>query len=294
MRNAFADKKNQSFNLHFKNLCLFFINFEAKMKTKITLLLFAFISTGIFGTSCSEAQTTDKTEKPEDTLQAKPTTILNPPSFGLFLDSLAAIVDTSNIRRFEKEIVKFETEDSLTGFPQNAYLFVGSSSIRKWHSLEDDMMPLPVLNRGFGGSTLAEAIYYFPRITEKYKAKAIILYEGDNDLSAGNMQPDVFLKLFELFTELRNTYMPNTKIYFLSIKPSPARLRYLENMLEANELIRNYSMQHDNIFYIDVSSDMFDADHNIRNGLFLKDKLHLNDFGYELWKQRVREILLSE
>jgi lysophospholipase L1-like esterase len=264
------------------------------MGIKLKLLLFAFISTGIFGTSCSEAQTTAETKITEKTSPKRATELIKPQDFHVFLDSLGAIVDTTHIRRFEKEIIKFEVQDSTTGFPENAYLFIGSSSIRKWHSLEDDMKPLQTINRGFGGSTMAEAIYYFPRIAEKYKSKAIILYEGDNDLSAAGMQPDIFLELFKLFTELRNEYLPDTKLYFLSIKPSPARLKHLEKMMEANELIRNYSMHYDDIFYIDISSCMFEEEGKIRKDIFLRDNLHLNDSGYKLWKQKLREVFLSE
>ena len=264
------------------------------MRIKNTFPLFVLFFAAAFGTSSCEAQNNQQPSEKSDTIKAVSAPQKKPIDFRIYSNALAAIADTSNIRRFEEEIIKFETEDSVSGFPKNAYLFIGSSSIRKWHSLQENMKPLQVINRGFGGSTMAEAIYYFPRIVKKYEPEAIILYEGDNDLSADNLQPEDFFELFKLFTEIRDAYLPNSKLYFLSIKPSPARLQHLEKMMKANELIRKHSLQHDDIFYIDISSDMFDADKKIRDELFLKDRLHLNALGYKLWKDIVRDLLISE
>lgn len=241
----------------------------------------------LFTNNCGEAQT----EVPNDEAANDEKPIKRPAPFNKYLDRLAQIVDTSDIRRFEKEILKFEKEDTSADIPGKAIVFVGSSSVRKWHSLSEDMHPIPVLNRGFGGSTLAEAIYYFPRTAQKYQPQAIVLYEGDNDLSAAGISPEQFMKLFELFVNLRDEYLPECKLYFLSIKPSPARRKYLPAMMRANRLAEDYCKLRPDIEYIDVSTAMFDEKGKIRSELFIQDRLHLNDSGYALWTKIVKKAL---
>src|SRR5262245_66348764 len=58
--------------------------------------------------------------------------------------------------RFESEIHAFEAADATDPPPQNGIVFTGSSSIRLWTTLAEDFAPLPVINRGFGGSMLPE------------------------------------------------------------------------------------------------------------------------------------------
>jgi hypothetical protein len=56
-----------------------------------------------------------------------------------------------SVDRSEAEIRRFEESDRTTPPPAGGIVFVGSSSIRMWRSLESDFPGLPVLNRGFGG-----------------------------------------------------------------------------------------------------------------------------------------------
>lgn len=258
------------------------------MKVHISVLFSVFAFLMVISVSCSEAQN----DHHRDTDNSEETNIQIPEKdFSYFLSKLASLTDTGNIRRFEKEIILFEKEDSAKSFPEKATLFVGSSSLRKWHSIEQDLAPHTVINRGFGGSTLAEAIRYFPRIIEKYKPKAIVLYEGDNDLSAGKMEPNTFLELFRLFTELCHYYLPETEIYFLSIKPSPARMGSWNKMNEGNRLIKEETRKHEHLYYIDVSSPMFDENGTPNPEFFIRDRLHLNQAGYQLWTEIIRQSL---
>jgi hypothetical protein len=43
--------------------------------------------------------------------------------------------------------------------PRHGVLFIGSSSIRAWSTLPEDFPSVPVINRGFGGSTMAASTY---------------------------------------------------------------------------------------------------------------------------------------
>jgi len=120
-----------------------------------------FILTFVFLYSCGSSQKVDKLQKEERA-------------------NLERIMPELDIDRFEKDIEAFEKMDMVSRYGSNMALFVGSSSIRFWNTLADDLAPHPVLNRGFGGSTLHEVNHYFDRIVSKYSPKQIFLYCGEN------------------------------------------------------------------------------------------------------------------
>ena len=125
--------------------------------------------------------------------------------------------------RYEYSIVGFENQDFQVPPPAEAVLLVGSSSIGFWN--EDapfDLAPLTVIPRGFGGSVMNDVIYYFNRIVRKYNPRAIVLYEGDNDLVYGLTPATILDQLDQIITLIKSN-LPNTRLYLLSVKPSIAR-----------------------------------------------------------------------
>ncbi len=196
---------------------------------------------------------------------------------------LAEFIDTLALDRFKTEIYKFEKEDSLQPNRIIDIVFVGSSSIRKWESLEKDMKGLHVLNRGFGGSTVPEAIYYSDILILKHKPKKIVFYSGDNDVSTLNSSTKKTIDSYKYLYNLLNSELSNTNIFILSIKPSPARWVYWPQMQEVNDFLRTFCDATDNCNFIDVSSSMIDSIGNLKDELFLKDRIHLNKKGYKLW-----------
>ena len=189
----------------------------------------------------------------------------------IYEQRLAEFADTSNLNRFEKEILKFEKLDSTSSFIGNEILFIGSSSIRKWETLQNDMGTLPVIRRGFGGSTIPEIIHYFHRILLPYKPRRIVIYAGENDLTSGSVSPQDVLETLKIFVEMTEFYLPKTNIFFVSIKPSITRKHLWTKMN-----------------YIDVSSSMLDENKEIRKDIFIRDKLHLNEKGYKIWTKIIK------
>ena len=244
--------------------------------------------------SCTEAQTDNTSIQEFSETESSETITKKPVEFQDYILQLSQYVDTNYLNRFEREILKFEKKDSFNGYPTGVVLFTGSSSIRKWGNLSDDMKPATITNRGFGGSTMAELLYYFPRIIQKYQPRKIIIYEGDNDLSSGKMSPDTFIHVFNIFLDVCETYLPDAKLYFLSIKPSPARMHHWERMNSGNKMALKICNDNSNLEYIDVSSIMFSENGKIKTDIFLRDKLHMNRKGYELWKGIVREHIIEE
>ena len=143
------------------------------------------------------------------------------------------------VNRFENAILNMEREDSLRTPHENEILFIGSSSIRLWKNLLVDMLPLNVINRGFGGSTIPEVNYYVNRIVLPYKPPLIVFYCGENDITDGFTPQEVKASFVE-FDNMVHLYLPKTQVVFISMKPSLARWELWDQFKEGNQLIKSY------------------------------------------------------
>ena len=185
--------------------------------------------------------------------------------------------------RWETAIERFEQSDREARPVKGAVVFIGSSSIASWETLAEDFAGINVINRGFGGSQIADATFYADRIVIPYQPKTVVLYAGDNDLASGKT-PRQVLEDYKAFVNRIHRSLPTTKIAFISIKPSPARASLLQHMKDANAQIKAYTSRDERLVYIDVFSPMLDAHGNPRTELFGPDELHMNEEGYRLWK----------
>lgn len=228
-----------------------------------------------------------------DSLAANPDSLL-PEAEIVINDSLFWFIDSSYIDRFEREIMRFEETEKLQAEPRGEILFVGSSSIRKWETLQNDMQPLRVINRGFGGATTWEVLYYADRIIFPHEPSTIVYYAGENDLTWDKVSPEATCELFKLLVKRIHEKLPDTKIYFLSMKPSPARWKFWPKMQQGNALIRDFIETRRNLEYIDISQPMLNDTGYVQGDIFIHDRLHLNDSGYAIWTAVVKPILLEE
>ncbi len=200
---------------------------------------------------------------------------------GAWCEALSA-AEKSAKNRWEKEIQAFEAQDRKQAPPEGAALFVGSSSIRIW-KLDESLPGVTTINRGFGGSQLADSVHFAPRIVIPYRPKLIVLYAGDNDIAAGKSPEQVFGD-FKQFVQVVRKSLPETRITYLSIKPSILRWSFADRMRATNRLIKQYvDEQDDKLSYVDVFTPMLDADGMPRKELFRADGLHLSAEGYKLW-----------
>lgn len=192
--------------------------------------------------------------------------------------------------RWEKEIQAFEAQDRKQAPPEGAALFVGSSSIRIW-KLDESFPGIATINRGFGGSQLADSVHFAPRIVIPYRPKLIVLYAGDNDIAAGKSPEQVFGDFKQFVHDVRQT-LPETRIAYLSIKPSILRWALVDRMRATNRLIKQYiENKDDKLSYVDVFTPMLGADGMPRKELFRADGLHLSAEGYKLWASLLQPAL---
>jgi len=193
--------------------------------------------------------------------------------------------------RFESTIQEFEQLDKDNGYQPKAVMFTGSSSIRMWKSVSKDMAPIPVINRGFGGSTIPEVLYYADRIILPHSPKVIVFYCGENDLSNDEAKASLALKSFKKFHKYLKENLPETKLYFIAIKPSISREKYWPKMQEANKKIKKFIDKKENYFFVDTASKMLDKNGKVLQDIFLEDNLHMNAKGYKIWTETIKPLL---
>ena len=179
----------------------------------------------------------------------------------------------------------FAADDAAHPHPAGGVLFVGSSSIRLWNDLEHQFTNLPVvIKRGFGGSQLSDCVKNLSRLVLRYRPRTVLVYAGDNDLAAG-IAPAEVLRRFTAFVDGVHAALPDTRIVYISIKPSPLRARLLPQIRTANALISDYAQREAKVDYADIFTPMLDPAGRPRPELFQADALHLNADGYALWKR---------
>jgi len=195
---------------------------------------------------------------------------------------------------FWDDIQAFRKQDSVRFPGTNKILFVGSSSFTKWTDVQDYFPSYPIINRGFGGSSLPDVIRFEKDIIFPYDPKQIVIYCGENDLAASDTVTSkmVFERFKTLFNDIRNKWQKEP-IIFISIKPSPSRWHLHTKIEEANRLIKNYLKKQKKTSFIDVYHKMLKPDGTPLTDIFIEDNLHMNAKGYAIWKKEIEPYLMK-
>jgi lysophospholipase L1-like esterase len=192
--------------------------------------------------------------------------------------------------RWEKAIAEYEAQDRANPPAKGQVLFIGSSTIVRWKTLDKDFPEAKTINRGFGGSQIADSTYFADRIIIPYAPKAIFLRAGGNDLNAGKSVEQVFAD-FKAFVAKVQGKLPDTDIMFISLSPSIARWKQADQEKTLNALIKDYIAGKPHLKYIETYDMVLGTDGKPRAELFVDDKLHFSDEGYKLLIERVRPYL---
>lgn len=216
--------------------------------------------------------------------------------FVLFLEIHTATAQTPSKIPFQNEIDVFIKKDSIIMPAANSILFVGSSSFNYWKDISNYFPGYPIINRGFGGSSLTDIIYFNQETILKYKPKQIYIYCGENDIAASDtITPAIVFERFKnLYTIIRTHLGNKIPVMYVSIKPSVARWSMEEKFVAANSLIRNFINKQKNTQFLDVHSAMLDTSGMVYKDIFIADKLHMNAKGYAIWQKIIAPTLVKE
>lgn len=197
----------------------------------------------------------------------------------------AASAATPDPNRWEPAILAFEASDRANPRPRGGIVFLGSSSFRRW-DLDKSFPGMDLINRGFGGSQMADALRYLDRIVLPLEPRTLFLYEGDNDIANGKSPATVEREFREMVKRV-HAALPATKIVFVGVKPSIRRWHLIATVREANARVKAITDGSDLLEFVDVDAPLLDADGKPRADLFVDDKLHLNDAGYAIWTELI-------
>ncbi|HZE83188.1 MAG TPA: GDSL-type esterase/lipase family protein [Puia sp.] len=194
---------------------------------------------------------------------------------------------------FWADILAFKNSDAAEPPPEHPILFAGSSSFAKWKDIASYFPGYPIINRGFGGSTLPDVIRYTYDVILPYHPKQVVIYCGENDLVSPSVTAaEVLLRFKTLYGIIRQN-LPDATIDFVSIKASPSRRQIFPKVREANALISQFLEKEKNATFIDIYPAMLDAGGNPRGELFLQDSLHMQPAGYAVWQKIILPYLIK-
>jgi len=191
--------------------------------------------------------------------------------------------------RWESAIAAFEAADRVSPPPQGEIVFVGSSSIVRWDTVAS-FPDLKIINRGFGGSELADAVRYADRIVIPYRPRLVVVYAGDNDIAGGRLSEQVVVEA-ERFVSRVRAALPDVRIVFIGLKPSILRWAQVDRMRTVNAMLRAFCERDDRVAYMDVDGVMLGWDEKPRRELFVEDGLHMSADGYRLWTMLLRPLI---
>lgn len=191
--------------------------------------------------------------------------------------------------RWEAEI---QASIAARGEVERPLIFYGSSSIRLWGSLAEDMAPFEVVNHGFGGSRIFDAVYWLEAVLEDVQPRALVVFSGTNDLAGESpREVDYLVQQFDALVARMRALGHDVPLFYLAISPTPARERHLERVLEANRRLAARCADDPQLHFVDTASALLDADGRPDPHWFVADRLHLNADGYASWTATLRPAL---
>lgn len=204
---------------------------------------------------------------------------------------LLLIISCSPLKRYEEtaskwenDIAKLERLDKSRDYSEDSILFIGSSSIRLWSSIKDDLDPYETIRRAYGGARYTDLIHFTKRLVSSHDIKAVGVFVA-NDITGGmnDLTPLEVLNLAKFVVkQIRSSHL-DTPIFFIETTPTPKRWKAWPEISNANDLIMRYCNEKKGLFYISTRDYFIDKNGLPKEDLFIKDKLHLNRNGYSVW-----------
>jgi lysophospholipase L1-like esterase len=196
------------------------------------------------------------------------------------------------VTAWENDILKFEQLDKDESYPEESVLFAGSSSIRLWSTLKDDLAPYTVIQRGYGGAKLSDFAVYADRLLNPHKCRAIVIFIA-NDISGSEQDksPEEVLSLYKYVVKTIRNKQHDTPVFWIAITPTSSRWQVWPEIQKANNLIKEYCDSNKGLYFIKTDFAFLGKDGKPINEFFRDDLLHLNADGYAVWRKIIKDEL---
>lgn len=196
--------------------------------------------------------------------------------------------------KWEADIEQLEKLDTEEIDPEHAVLFIGSSSIRRWDSIAEDMAPWPTIRRGYGGAKLSDLAIFVERLVAPHQFDALVIFVG-NDISGSDVDktPTEVLELYQTIVRIVREIRKEQPIFFIAITPTGKRYAVWDKINQANKLIEDYCATETDLHFIATVDKYLMDDGKPNDALFVEDRLHLNQQGYRIWAALIKDSLSS-
>lgn len=210
-------------------------------------------------------------------------------------DTLVDKYRAAAVEKFGNEISKLEEKDQKVKDPANAILFIGSSSIRLWETIADDLKPWPAIQRGFGGSTYSDVAVFAPRLIRPHDYRALAIFVA-NDITGGDKDksPEEIVALLDRIVKESKAHKPKAKVFVIAITPTEKRWAVWDKIRVANASLESYCKQNEGLVFVATEKDYLNEEGKPRTEYFREDKLHQNNAGYQVWSRIIRSTLEKE
>jgi len=193
--------------------------------------------------------------------------------------------------RFAEQVAKLVADEVAHPPAEGSILFIGSSIWRLWSTVVQDMAPLPVYNRAFGGSQTPDMLRYFDALVVPHKPRIIVYYCGSNDVNAGQSADAIAGRIHEFATRVGQS-LPGTKMIFASINRSPDKEKRWDVVDAVNARVRDgFTKEFAFLSYVDLNPALFDAAGKARVDLYLPDLLHFKAPAYVAFTGIIKPVL---
>jgi lysophospholipase L1-like esterase len=211
----------------------------------------------------------------------------------LLLFSLSGIAQKSKapiVNKYENDIVEFEKLDRTEKYPDNSLLFVGSSSIRLWSTLKEDVAPYPVIQRGFGGSRSPDVLFYLKRIVYPHQIGGVVIFVANDITGAPNdLTTKESMRNYREMVKIIRAKYKKQPIFFIELTPTSSRWKYWPLIQQTNNQLRILCKKQKNLYFIETAQSYLNEKGEPRDELFKEDHLHQNRDGYRIWGKLVKE-----
>lgn len=215
-------------------------------------------------------------------------------ALSLLLALPASAQRNTDPERWEEAMQRFDEQDRMHPPPEGAIVLTGSSSIARWNDqAAAALAPLTVIPRGFGGSVMGDVLHHLDRVALRYKPRAILIYEGDNDTAFGIPEDTIISQLEQIVARVHSE-LPETRIYVLSVKPSVLRENVWPAAQKVNARYAEIASRDPLVYYVDVANPFLQANGKVMTDIFVEDNLHLNDMGNLIWGSSIRAALMPQ
>ena len=219
-----------------------------------------------------------------------------------------------DLKLLEDEVIALEKEPIEKG----KIMFYGHSLFTRWghptfgyRRMDEDIRmkdgSLAVVNHGFGTSSCEELLYYYDRLVRPWEPKALVLTALANDGMYGYSPEQTMDVIVRILHWARNDF-PGIKLFIVEDHPRPNGKGYTRRELWNSgrhirekflEMIHIYADTHEDTKIIELWNrpELFEKPEEVgnykfvREDIFVDDKVHPNQAGYDILAPIFREAL---